>query len=138
MKNFIINFHKTLLISGLILFLSVANFNKIPTPGLLSFENADKVVHFIMYFTLSMVVMLELYYSHSKKIARQNLLAINLIPLLMSISFEFIQEYFTTTRTGSTADEIFNILGIITAIFVFRFVKDVPFIKSVTKFPFKA
>ncbi len=132
------NYHKTLIISLLILFLSLANFDKSPTPTLLRFEHADKVVHFIMYFTLSIVFMLEFYYSRNKSITKKNILTINLIPLVMSISFEFIQEYFTATRSGSIYDEIFNIFGIISAIFVFRLIKDYKIVQWLIKFPFKA
>ena len=64
--------HKTLIISLLITFLSLANFNDLSTPTVLLFPGADKMVHFIMYFTLSLVFMLECYYKSLIQPKKQN------------------------------------------------------------------
>ena len=132
------NFHKTLIISGLIAFLSLSNFNDLSTPKVLMFYGADKLVHFIMYFSLSLVFMLECHYNSIFKLNHSKLILINLLPLFMSISFELLQEYFTTSRTGSYYDEIFNIVGIVTAIFAFYVTKNWKFVRVVMSFPFKA
>ena len=132
------NFHKTLIISGLIAFLSLSNFNDLSTPKVLMFYGADKLVHFIMYFSLSLVFMLECHYNSIFKLNHSKLILINLLPLFMSISFELLQEYFTTSRTGSYYDEIFNILGIVTAIFAFYVIKKWKFVRAIMSFPFKA
>lgn len=133
-----VNFHKTLLISMLIVFLSLANFNEVPTPEIFLFKNADKLIHFIMYFTLSLVFMLEFYYSHQNTVTRRKMFYINLIPLAMSIAFEIIQEYLTKTRSGSYVDEIFNMLGILFAMMAFNFIRKSGIVKFLIKFPFKA
>lgn len=132
------NFHKTLIISGLIALLSLSNFNDLSTPKVLMFYGADKLVHFIMYFSLSLVFMLECHYNSIFKLNHSKLILINLLPLFMSISFELLQEYFTTSRTGSYYDEIFNILGIVTAIFAFYVIKKWKFVRAIMSFPFKA
>ncbi len=129
--------HKTLIISLLITFLSLANFNDLSTPTVLLFPGADKMVHFIMYFTLSLVFMLECYYNSLIQPKRTKLILINLIPLLMSITFEIIQEYLTTSRTGSIYDELFNILGILVAILSFYLIKGWKFVKYVITFPIR-
>lgn len=129
--------HKTLIISLLITFLSLANFNDLSTPTVLLFPGADKMVHFIMYFTLSLVFMLECYYNSLIQPKRTKLILINLIPLLMSITFEIIQEYLTTSRTGSIYDELFNILGILVAILTFYLIKGWKFVKYVITFPIR-
>ncbi len=133
-----INLHKTLIISLLITFLSLANFNDLSTPTVLLFPGADKIVHFIMYFTLSLVFMLECYYKSLVQPKKTKLILINLIPLLMSITFELIQEYLTTSRTGSFYDELFNILGILVAILTFYFIKSWKLVKYVITFPIRA
>lgn len=133
-----INLHKTLIISLLITFLSLANFNDLSTPTVLLFPGADKMVHFIMYFTLSLVFMLECYYKSLIQPKKTKLILINLIPLLMSITFELIQEYLTTSRTGSFYDELFNILGILVAILTFYFIKSWKLVKYVITFPIRA
>lgn len=138
LPKFLKNFHKTLLISGLIAFLSLSNFNDLSTPKVLMFYGADKLVHFIMYFSLSLVFMLECHYNSIFKLNHSKLILINLLPLFMSISFELLQEYFTTSRTGSYYDEIFNILGIVTAIFAFYVIKKWKFVRAIMSFPFKA
>ncbi len=130
--------HKTLIISLLITFLSLANFNDLSTPTVLLFPGADKMVHFIMYFTLSLVFMLECYYKSLVQPKKTKLILINLIPLLMSITFELIQEYLTTSRTGSFYDELFNILGILVAILTFYFIKSWKLVKYVITFPIRA
>lgn len=133
-----INLHKTLIISLLITFLSLANFNDLSTPTVLLFPGADKMVHFIMYFTLSLVFMLECYYKSLIQPKKTKLILINLIPLLMSITFELIQEYLTTSRTGSFYDELFNILGILVAILTFYLIKSWKLVKYVITFPIRA
>lgn len=133
-----INLHKTLIISLLITFLSLANFNDLSKPTVLLFPGADKMVHFIMYFTLSLVFMLECYYKSLIQPKKTKLILINLIPLLMSITFELIQEYLTTSRTGSFYDELFNILGILVAILTFYFIKSWKLVKYVITFPIRA
>ena len=133
-----INLHKTLIISLLITFLSLAKFNDLSTPTVLLFPGADKMVHFIMYFTLSLVFMLECYYKSLIQPKKTKLILINLIPLLMSITFELIQEYLTTSRTGSFYDELFNILGILVAILTFYFIKSWKLVKYVITFPIRA
>ena len=133
-----INLHKTLIISLLITFLSLANFNDLSTPTVLLFPGADKMVHFIMYFTLSLVFLLECYYKSLIQPKKTKLILINLIPLLMSITFELIQEYLTTSRTGSFYDELFNILGILVAILTFYFIKSWKLVKYVITFPIRA
>ena len=130
--------HKTLLISALISFLSLSNFNDLSTPTVLMFHGADKLVHFIMYYTLSLVFMLECYYNSILKLKNSKLILINLIPLFMSISFELLQEYFTTSRTGSYYDEIFNIMGIVTATLSFYIIKKWKLVRVAMIFPFKA
>lgn len=133
-----INLHKTLIISLLITFLSLANFNDLSTPTVLLFPGADKMVHFIMYFTLSLVFMLECYYKSLVQPKKTKLILINLIPLLMSITLELIQEYLTTSRTGSFYDELFNILGILVAILTFYLIKSWKLVKYVITFPIRA
>ncbi len=137
-QNIVTNFHKTLLISGLIAFLSLSNFNDLSTPKVLMFYGADKLVHFIMYFSLSLVFMLECHYTPIFKLKSSKLILINILPLFMSISFELLQEYFTTSRTGSYYDEIFNIMGIVSAIVAFYIIKNWKFVRVVMSFPFKA
>ena len=135
--NFSKKFHKTLLISILITCFSISNFDDLGVPAQFFFPGSDKIIHFIMYFTLSLVFTLEYYY-YAINSNKRKLIFINLLPLLLSISFEFIQEFFTTSRNGSFYDEIFNIVGILTAIPTFYTIKNWRFVKTIIIFPFKA
>ncbi len=130
-------YHKTLLITLLVSFLSLANFDDFETPSKFLFHGADKLIHFIMYFTLSLIFMLEWYHHSPTKPNRQKVIFINVLPLLLSISFEIIQEYCTTSRNGSLYDEIFNIIGITAAIFAFHIVKKWCWVRTLVIFPFK-
>lgn len=82
--------------------------------------------------------MLECYYNALVKPTKKRLMLINLIPLLMSVSLEFVQEFLTSSRTGSFYDEIFNLLGIAAAFIVFQLVKKWKFVHTIIIFPFKA
>lgn len=132
------NYHKTILISLLILFLSLVNLNDLSTPVTLLFSNADKVVHFIMYFSLSLILTLEFWHSQENVVSHKKIFLINLFPIIMSIAIELIQEYMTQARSGSLADAVSNIVGVVVAIIVFNQLKESKIIKKLIRFPFKA
>ena len=53
------NYKFTLATVGLILFLSLSSSDNIPKPRFFSFENSDKVIHFLMYGFLTLVYLME-------------------------------------------------------------------------------
>lgn len=103
----------------IIMFLSLASaetFKKIPV---YHFRGIDKVVHFCMYLIFTGVILFE----NRKTISRTgHLFLIALIPLFFGGLMELLQSWLTTTRTGSIFDLLFNILGILFSLLIFRFI----------------
>jgi VanZ family protein len=100
----------------LILYLSLtpgSDFNE----GFLKIPHADKIAHFIMYFTLMSVIIFE-----NRKLVKltRDLLLLAIIPFTYGIIIEILQSLLTTTRTGSIYDIVFNLAGIIFSILLWR------------------
>jgi VanZ family protein len=105
----------------LIMYLSLApsnSFNKVA----FKIPHLDKMVHFVMYFALMSVIVFE----NRKWIKEQNhLFYISLIPFFYGIVMEIVQTLFTTSRSGSFSDIIFNTLGVIFSVAVWLYVKPI-------------
>lgn len=139
MKHLFLHFnayHKTYLIIGIVAFLSLANLQNVEPPKFLLFKGADKIVHSIMYFGLTLTMLLEMYLHHKRQISLK-LFILNLMPFSISLLFECLQEAITNYRTGSLADILFNILGILVANLLFFPVKNKTWILQLVRLPFK-
>ena len=77
------------------------------------FEHMDKVVHFVMYAGLSVIIWFEFFRSHGNRKSVKLFLAIFLIPALFSGFMEYMQSKATDYRSGDIIDLLFNVLGII-------------------------
>jgi VanZ family protein len=103
----------SILVALVILYLSLASsdtFMKVPLIGI---PNIDKVIHFLMYFGLMSVIIIE-----NRKTIKSNkqLFLVALIPLFYGILMELLQLTLTSTRSGSLFDIAFNSAGIIVSI----------------------
>jgi VanZ family protein len=108
----------SIVIAFIILYLSLANSNAIDEVTFFTFPYIDKVVHFGMYLTL----MLSLLYEHrytNNQFKGQLLMAI--LPAIYGILLEIIQKYFTETRSGDIVDALFNVIGVLVALTLWRF-----------------
>lgn len=76
------------------------------------FEHMDKVVHFVMYAGLSVIIWFEFFRSHGNRKSVKLFLAIFLIPALFSGFMEYMQSKVTDYRSGDIMDLLFNVLGI--------------------------
>ena len=79
-----------------------------------SFSYADKIVHFFLYFFLTIFWLLaipQLWYKKWRFI---------LLVILWGIAIEFIQKYFIPTRGGEVFDALANTLGVIAGITLFH------------------
>jgi VanZ family protein len=107
-KNFLAIF-----VAAIILFLSLSkpdNFDKVP---IFHFQGMDKVAHLLMYFGLMGTIIFE----HRKTLKKWKQLFITaLIPAAYGLLMELLQMWCTISRTGSVADFLFDILGVIFAI----------------------
>jgi VanZ family protein len=100
-----------------ILYLSLANADTFSEVNVLDLPNLDKVVHMCMYFGL-MIVMLYENRLAIKTTGDSLLLAI--IPLIYGILMEVLQSWLTTTRTGDVFDAVFDLIGILIALIMWK------------------
>ena len=86
----------------------------IPKISRFKIPHLDKIVHFIMYFTLQFLVLTEYYKNYKNKYLFTKVL---LLTLLLSISYglimELLQEYLFISRTASLYDFLANSAGAI-------------------------
>lgn len=102
-----------------ILYLSLANsstFDKVP---LINIPHIDKIVHFLMYFGLMSVIILE-HKSSVRNIA--SLFRLALIPVAYGILMEILQ-MFTVSRSGNIADAFADFAGIGFSVFLWLLIK---------------
>ncbi len=101
--------------------------------GLKLFEHADKVVHFIMYLTLSTVMWYEYYKWHTTAKYWRWIFFSFVIPALFGWLMEFMQGEFTATRSNDPLDVLSNISGVAIANIVCFFVVMPLFAKGTKK-----
>ncbi len=122
------SFWKSFLIIFTISYLSFASpstFKEIPT-----FENEDKLVHLLMYFGLSVVLIFDF---RRTGINNRNLLAFVLVCLIFPVVFggsiELIQENFFPPRTASWFDWVADIIGVLLGWLAMSVIKPLKAIK---------
>lgn len=123
-KYFFKTYYLTMIVAIIILLLSVLKFDKVSEK--FSFEWADKVVHFIMYFFLCTVLLLNGSRYHKKQLSILYLIWSGIIVILYGVLMEFLQ-YFISYRGASLYDMLANSLGVIFAIICFIFVSTLIF-----------
>ena len=128
-------YNKALSILTVITILSLINPSKINPDDIQLIPHTDKIVHFIMYFTLGFVFMFEYYIHHKKRII--NISQILILPLMWGAFMELLQYYTTSNRSADWWDMAANALGIIVAFFAVVLLKQNYIIKSLIIFPFK-
>jgi Predicted integral membrane protein len=121
-KTFVKRYWRTIGTACVILYLSTApgsEFEHIP-----SFQNEDKVVHFLMYFGFAFILLWDLLDRFGMSIIHQKRLFILIIglPVIWGGSMELIQQFFTTTRSGDWLDELTNTLGAISGFFAGKWI----------------
>lgn len=104
----------TILVCTLVLILSVINTGVLPKTDV---PSADKIVHSIMYFGISGILMLNQTRYLREKISRNQMWFAFLFSVGFGTLMEIIQ-HFLPWRSGSIYDFIANTLGVIVAIVV--------------------
>lgn len=95
----------------LVFVLCLAKMNDLPSLGV---KGMDKYVHFTFHFVFTMLWAIVVK-SRLKKVSNKKIRNIILISLIMGITIEILQEYFTTTRKADILDVIANLTGAISA-----------------------
>ena len=123
MKKFFLNYWKSIAVVCCILYLSFAppsTFNDIP-----SFENEDKLVHFLMYAGLCCILIFDFRLANKQNKTKSLIgyLLCMVFPALLGGSVEILQPMYFG-RGGSWFDMSANVIGILSA-WVFMHVFEV-------------
>jgi VanZ family protein len=106
------NLKYKILAVGYTLWLTAVSLTPLNDLDLPSFKFADKIVHFFLYFFLTLLWILAL-----QKLQRIKIRLLIFI-ILWGIIIEFLQEYFIPGRSGDIFDAVANTIGSISAIFL--------------------
>lgn len=128
-------YHKTLSIIFIITVLSLVNTARIKPDNLPIIPHFDKIVHFLMYFTLGFVFMFEYYIHHHKTITRISKILI--LPLIYGGIMEVLQYTITPYRSGDWWDMLANGCGIIAAFVAVAYFRNNTFFSKWMLFPLK-
>ncbi len=121
LQSFFRQYWKSILISLSIVYLSLAPPSEFKNvPEVIAFVGSDKIVHFLMYFALTIVAV----YDFKKS---RNVLNIfvqcAIFPFLLGGTMEVLQHFFTVHRSGDWLDLLANTVGIATAYLLMKFIK---------------
>lgn len=107
LKN-LIHFVPSFLVAAIIAYLSLLRQVSLSLPH---FFGWDKLVHFLMFFALSSVILFDT--RRTAKISRKIIFVIFLTGTLYGGIIEILQEYFFYPRTGEWFDWLADSLGVI-------------------------
>lgn len=112
MKDYFSKYPFSLLITGIILYLS---FFTPPATKLDTVTNIDKLVHICMYGGLCCVIWIEYLRAHKSISKTHTIIKCILMPIILSGIIELLQEYATENRSGDWADMLANSFGVLSA-----------------------
>lgn len=110
----------SLILALIIAYLSLANSKTFSEVPLYNIPFADKIVHFIMYFSLMSVIIFE-----NRKYLKSTgqLIFLALIPFLYGALMEILQSTLTISRSGSIYDAAANLAGVVTSVLLWFLIK---------------
>jgi len=89
-------------------------------------ENADKVLHFILYAITGILFYTEFLRSHNPAVRKWGMWLALFCASGYGLLMEFVQGIFTTHRTFSLFDAEVNVLGAALGLFFFKYVLRLP------------
>ncbi len=99
---------------GYTLWLTAVSLTPLKGLNLPSFHYADKIVHFFLYFFLTLFWILACPKLRLKKILLFSL------AVLLGIIIELLQEYYVPNRTGDVFDALANTIGAFSGLFFYQ------------------
>ena len=129
-----LKYHKTIGIILIVTLLSLLDTSGIEPKRMHSIPNFDKIVHFLMYFTMTFFLIFDYYLHHKHKISKKVYLLI--IPLSWGGAMELAQLWFTNYRGAEWMDMLANTIGVILAYFAFYLLRDNRLFNKIMLFPF--
>ena len=128
--NIIKNYWRTISLFVIIVFLSLMNVNNVLPNEVSLHRHFDKFAHFSMYLSLSFVFFIENFKSTVQVRKRW----IILDTVLLGIALEFTQLMFTSNRSGSFYDAVFNTIGVLSGSILFFCLKNYKFVYKLMLF----
>ena len=96
----------------IIFILSSIPGNDIPKLNRFKIPHLDKIVHFIMYFTLQLLILVEYYKNHTQKYSFIKVLFVSIMfSVAYGVVMELLQSLIFISRTGSFYDVLANSTG---------------------------
>jgi len=133
--NTLLKYHKTIVILTAITLLSLLNIGEVAPNGIKLIPHSDKIVHFIMYFTASFVLLFEYFLHHKKNKAVLKRLPV--IPFVWGGIMEICQFYLTEYRGAEWSDLAANTCGLFLGYLTFMKVRNNHIVEYLITFPFK-
>ena len=130
MIRFFSFYKKTIVIIMLITLASLMSFENIDPNEIPKIPHLDKVVHFMMYLTLTFTFMWENFSRHQYHVIMSRFILIVVVVTAIGITMELLQAGITVTRSGNVADAVANSIGLTVGMIVFRVTKNNSFIKN--------
>jgi VanZ family protein len=125
----LLHYWKSIVLTAIILYLSFAppsTFNGVPT-----FMYEDKVIHILLYFGLSVILIFDNWNYKRNNIKRIHfLLCCICFPILLGGLIEILQPMYFSPRTAEWSDWFSDIAGVAVGFFVMNLLKFIP--KSVS------
>ena len=112
------NYWKSLLISSIIFYISIIRSSPFQLPP---FPYQDKLIHFIMYFSLTAVFFYDTKQGKNKVKNAVLILIALVIPICYGACIELLQDAYFYPRTASWLDFLANTTGSITAFLLMHF-----------------
>jgi hypothetical protein len=107
----------SLITALVIMYLSFANSSTFDNVSIFDIPYMDKIVHMCMYFGLTGILLFE---NRHRLLSSKSILLLALIPSAYGTLIEFCQSWFTLTRSGDIIDGMFNLLGVILALCIWK------------------
>jgi len=118
MAHLFLRYKTTIFISLVVLLLSTIPGSSLHKVPIIEIPNLDKLIHFIMYFSLATAILLDVYKEYDKLSSKAIWTAI-LFPFFYGVLMEFLQKYFVENRTADVLDALANTVGLLTALIFF-------------------
>ncbi len=109
---------------------SLMSFENIDPNEIPKIPHLDKMVHFMMYLTLTFTFMWENYSRHQYHVIMSRFILIVGVVTAIGITMELLQAGITISRSGNVADAVANSIGLTVGMILFRVTKNNSFIKN--------
>ncbi|MBN2166667.1 MAG: VanZ family protein [Marinilabiliaceae bacterium] len=110
---------------------SLANVNNITPNNIPSIPHFDKIVHFLMYSTLTFIFLWENFSRHNYHVITNRVFLIIILIIVVGITMELLQNTITDYRSGNINDTIANTFGLLIGWIGFIITRKISFLKNV-------